>query len=89
MDDESSAAERKQLRRPGDSAAFAEMMQAYIEKPQSQGYREAVSAVCRKRLDKIVRPHFAVFYVVALGKRDLLWDLLADAVEENVKRYRG
>ena len=89
VDDESSAAERKQLHRPGDSADFAEMMQAYIEKPKFQGYREAVSAVCRKRLDKIVKPHFAVFYVVALGKRDLLWNLLPDAVEENVKRYRG
>ena len=89
VDDENNATERKRLHRPTDSAAFAEMMQAYINKPQSQSYREAVSAVCRRRLDRIVEPHFAVFYVVALGKRNLLWDLLPDAVEKNVKRYRG
>ena len=38
---------------------------------------------------EIVKPHFAVFYVVALGKRKLLWDLLPDAVEENVVRFKG
>ena len=89
VDDENRATERKHLHRPKDSPAFSEMMQAYIDKPQSQNYREAVSKVCRKRLDAIVKPHFAVFYVVALGKRNLLWDLLPDAIEENVKRYRG
>ena len=89
VDDENRATERKHLHRPKDSPAFSEMMQAYIDKPQSQNYREAVSRVCRKRLDAIVKPHFAVFYVVALGKRNLLWNLLPDAIEENVKRYRG
>lgn len=89
VDDENRATERKHLHRPRDSLAFSEMMQAYIDKPQFQNYREAVSKVCRKRLDAIVKPHFAVFYVVALGKRHLLWDLLPDAIEENVKRYRG
>ena len=89
VDDENRATERKHLHRPKDSPAFSEIMQAYIDKPQSQNYREAVSRVCRKRLDAIVKPHFAVFYVVALGKRHLLWDPLPDAIEENVKRYRG
>lgn len=79
--------ERKKLHRDSDSEAFTEMMNAYIQKPHSQSYREAVSEVCRKRLDKIVKPHFAVFYVVALGKRKYLWDLLEDHILENVKKY--
>ena len=47
-------------------------------------YREAVAKVCRSRLDKIVRPRLAVQYVVAIGKRNLLWDLLTDKVEHTV-----
>ena len=43
-----------------------------------------VSKVCRKLLDKIVRPSLAVPYVVALGKRNLLWDLLPDHIEEHI-----
>ena len=43
-----------------------------------------VSKVCRKLLNKIVRPSLAVPYVVALGKRNLLWDLLPDHIEEYV-----
>ncbi|WP_279286497.1 hypothetical protein [Acutalibacter sp. 1XD8-36] len=35
-------------------------------------------------MDRVVRPKVAVQYVVALGKRDLLWDLLIDHIEENV-----
>lgn len=64
------------------------MMRAYLDRPQSQSYREAVSMACRRRLDRIVKAHFAVFYVVALGKRKLLWELLADAVERNVVRVQ-
>lgn len=48
-----------------------------------------MAKACRKRLDKIVKPRFAVSYVVALGKRKLLWELLPDAVEETTVRYRG
>ena len=44
-----------------------------------------VSKVCRKLLNKIVRPSLAVPYVVALGKRNLLWDLLPDHIEEHVQ----
>lgn len=89
VDDENNAEERRKLQRPKDSEAFQDMIQAYLDKPQSQSYEDAVAKACRKRLDKIVKPHFAVFYVVALGKRRLLWDLLPDAVEENVVRFRG
>ena len=60
------------------------MMGAYLEKRSAQDYREAVSAQCRVRLDQIVKPSIAVRYVVALGKRNLLWDLLLDALEPNI-----
>ena len=36
------------------------------------------------RPGKTVRPSLAVPYVVALGKRNLLWDLLPDHIEEHV-----
>ena len=35
-------------------------------------------------LNKIIRPSLAVPYIVALGKRNLLWDLLPDHIEEHV-----
>ncbi len=52
--------------------------------PFSGNERAVVSKVCRKLLNKIVRPSLAVPYVVALGKRNLLWDLLPDHIEEHV-----
>ena len=84
IDDENIAAGRKQLLRETDSDAFRQMMQAYIDKPFSLTYREAVAVECRKLLNKIVKPSLAVQYVVALGKRKLLWDLLVDCIEVNV-----
>ena len=89
VDDENNAEKNRKLHRLKDSEAFQAMIQAYLDKPRSQSYKDAVAKTCRKRLDKIVKPHFAVFYVVALGKRKLLWDLLPDAVEENTVRFKG
>ena len=86
--EEHEAQARKQLSRPEDSPAFADMMGAYLQKRSSQGYREAVSAQCRILLDQIVKPVIAVRYVVALGKRNLLWDLLLDALEPNILEVR-
>ena len=60
------------------------MMRAYLNKPQAQSYRQAVAAACRALMDKIIKPKKAVPYVVALGKRDLLWELLPDAVYTHV-----
>ena len=65
------------------------MMRAYIKKPRRQNYRTAAAAVCQKRLDKIVKPKDAVRYVVALGKRNLLWDLLEDQILKNVLRIKA
>ena len=84
MNDLATARERKQLRRPADSPVFQKMMEAYLSAPFSGNERTVVSKVCRKLLDKIVQPSLAAPYVVALGKRNLLWDLLPDHIEEHV-----
>lgn len=86
--EENTSQDRKQLTRPDDSPAFAAMMQAYLSKRSSQSYREAVSSKCRELLNGIVKPVVAVRYVVALGKRSLLWELLLDAIEPNVLEVR-
>ena len=88
IDQENAAQDRKQLTRDGDSPVFAAMMKAYQKKTASQSYRDAVSEKCRELLDGIVKPVIAVRYVVALGKRGLLWELLPDAILPNVLEVR-
>ncbi len=88
IDQENTAQDRKRLNRDGDSPAFAAMMEACQKKTASQSYRDAVSEKCRELLDMIVKPVIAVRYVVALGKRGLLWALLPDAVLPNVLEVR-
>lgn len=88
IDQENAAQDRKQLARDGDSPAFSAMMGAYRKKTASQSYRDAVSAKCRELLGGIVKPVIAVRYVVALGKRDLLWELLPGAILPNVLEVR-
>lgn len=83
IDDENTAQGRKHLLREADSPAFVAMMQAFIDQPFAN-YRDTVAVRCRKLLDGIVRPALAVRYVVAVGKRDLLWELLIDQIEKNV-----
>ena len=87
IDDENTATKRKRLHRDMDSPAFTAMMDGYENKPYSQNYREAVAEVCRKVLTKIVKPRLAVRYVVALGKRNLLWDLLPEQIEKEARRW--
>ena len=84
IDDENNATERKKLLRSNDSKEFTEMMQAYLNKSYAQSYRQAVAVACRALMDKIIKPKKAVPYVVALGKCDLLWELLPDAVYTHV-----
>ena len=84
IDDENQATDRKKYLRDTDSVAFQHMMNAYLEQPLRHDYREVVASKCRELLDRVVRPRSAVQYVVALDKRDLLWDLLIDHIEENV-----
>lgn len=88
MEDENTGREKKQLFRESDSKAFTAMMSAFADKSASRSYRDAVTAKCRELLTAIVRPALAVRYVVALGRRDLLWDLLPEHIEKNVLEVR-
>ena len=84
IDDANNGADRKQLLRAGDSEAFAAMMQAYIDHPRAKYYRDAVAKACRELLKNVVSLNQAVRYIVALGRRDLLWDLVPELIEKNV-----
>ena len=86
IDDENTESTQKNLVREKDSDVFKIMMDAYSNKPASQGYREAVSGCCRMILNQIVNPGQALAYIVALGERDLIWDLLIDQIEKSVLR---
>lgn len=88
IDAENTAQDRTHLLREADSSAFVAMMQAFIDRPFTN-YRDTVAVRCRKLLDGIVRPALAVRYVVAAGKRDLLWELLIDQVEKTVLRQEA
>lgn len=88
IDDENTAHERKQLIRENDSPDFTAMMTVYMEKPFSGDYKKAVSKKCRELLERILKPSAAVPYVAALGKRNLLWDLLIDQIEKHVLEVR-
>ena len=84
IDDANTGSDRKQLHRVGDSEAFAAMMQAYIDHPRAKYYRDAVARECRNLLKDIVNLNQAVRYIVSLGKRDLLWELVPELIEKNV-----
>ena len=84
MEEENTGRAKKQLFRESDSKAFTAMMRAFADESASRSYRDAVTAKCRELLTAIVRPALAVRYVVALGRRDLLWDLLPEYIEKNV-----
>ena len=88
MEDENTGREKKQLFRESDLEAFTAMMRAFADKSASRSYRDAVTAKCRELLTAIVRPALAVRYVVALGRRDLLWELLPEYIEKNVLEVR-
>ena len=88
MEDENTGREKKQLFRESDSKAFTAMMSAFADKSASRSYRDAVTAKCRELLTAIVRPALAVRYVVVLGRRDLLWELLPEYIEKNVLEVR-
>lgn len=52
--------------------------------PRTKYYRDAVARECRNLLKEIVNLNLAVRYLVALGRRDLLWDLVPELIERNV-----
>lgn len=84
IDDENNAAERKQLLREKDSFAFTEMMRAYEEYASGGDYKSAVAEVCRRLMKEIVRERYMVRYLVAIGRRNLLWELVPDLVPADV-----
>ena len=84
IDDENNAAERKQLFRETDSPAFTDMMRAYEAYASGGDYKSAVAEVCRGLLKTIVRERYMVRYLIAAGKRDLLWELVPDLVPADV-----
>ena len=88
IEDENPGREKKQLFHESDSKAFTAMMSAVADKSASRSYRDAGTAKCRELLTAIVRPALAVRYVVALGRRDRLWDLLPEYIEKNVLEVR-
>jgi len=92
IDDENRATDprttgRKELFRDQDSPAFSRMMWAYVESASSQYYRSAVAAECRELLTGLVKSKNAVRVLVALGKRNLLWELIPDLAAKEVNRY--
>lgn len=88
VDDENTASNRRTLFRESDTPAFSAMMEAYAQHPLARSYRETVAGKCRELLEQIIKPKAAVQYVVALGKRKLLWELLPDQIEKNAARVR-
>lgn len=86
IDDANTGSGRKQLHRIGDSEGFAAMMQAYIDHPNA---KNAVARECREMLKRIVNLNHAVRYLVAMGKRELLWELIPDYIERNVLEVKA
>lgn len=88
IDDENNLTDRKRLIRDGDSAEFRQLMEAYLQKPVNMYYREAVTNECRKLIETMIKADEAVKYLVAMGKRKALFDLLLDKIEKHVRRAK-
>ena len=86
IDDENNLTDRKRLIRDGDSPEFIRLMEAYLNKSVNVYYRDAVAGECRKLIEAVMKPDEAVRYIVALGKRKVLFDRLPDRIEKHVRR---
>lgn len=86
-DDRLREAQQKQLYRKGDSPLFREMIKAYADEPFAKDYSEEPTKVCRRKLLLLVKARLAIRYLVALGRRDLLWTLVPEETLREVKRY--
>ena len=84
IDDENSGDGSRRLDREGDSELMGMMLEAYRTKSSRESYRDAAGWSCRKYLSQFLHPSLAVQYAVALGKRNFMWDVLLDYVEESV-----
>ena len=65
------------------------LMTAFTEKPAYMNYRDAVAKKCREMLSSIIKPDIAVKYLVALGKRKELFEVLYDRVEKHLRRCKN
>ncbi|MGN0615651.1 hypothetical protein [Ruminococcus flavefaciens] len=63
-------------------------MEAYLDKPVDMYYRDAVANECKKLIESVMKPDEAVRYIVAMGKRKVLFDLLLDRIEKHVRRAK-
>ena len=88
IDDENNLTDRKCLIRDVDSANFRQLMETYLNKSVNVYYRDAVAAECRKLIEAVMKADEAVRYIVALGKRKVLFDLLYDRIEKHVRREK-
>ena len=86
--DENTSEQMKKLTRGSESEEYIQMLFAYAERPEGRNYLQAVSEKCREYLTRIVPARESVKYLVALGYRDKLWDLVPDAVEKNLLEVR-
>ena len=86
IDDENKSEKRKELHKEEDREELTAMLNGYLNKPPAEPFRDAVIRICLSLIEKRMKPSEAVPYVVALGKRNFMWDVLCDYVEETVLR---
>ncbi len=84
IDDENKSEKRKELHKAGDREELSYMLDGYLNKPPAEPFRDAVIRSCLEMIENRTHPSDAVKYVVALGKRSFMWDVLCDYVEDNV-----
>lgn len=84
IDDENRSEKRKELHRDGDSIELSAMLDGYLNKPPAEPFRDAVIRTCLALIEKKMKPGEAIPYVVALGKRSFMWDVLCEYVEDTV-----
>ena len=86
IDDENKSEKRKELHKKEDREELTAMLNGYLHKPPAESFRDAVIRTSLSLIEKRMKPSEAVPYVVALGKRNFMWDVLCDYVEETVLR---
>lgn len=88
IDDELYSSDHSRLHFETDSEIMTELINAYIDKPIEKTDSEALADCCHKLIKNIISPTEAVKYVVALNKREFLWDVLTAEVYKWVLKAR-
>lgn len=89
IDDANTLSDSRRYFRDNDTEQFKVLMTAFTEKPAYMNYRDAVAKKCRELLEQTVKPDIAVKYLVALGKRRELFEVLYDRVEKHLRRCKN